>query len=320
MPYIPPKLLTAEQFLKLKNEIEDFYQKNVTIRRIRTPDGLTITACDLCPENIEHNLVIIPGRGETEHKYAEFMYSMKDTGTRVSVLFARGQGLSDRLLDDPQKCHIKSFSSLSSDLSLLIERLGIMNFGLLGFSMGGLLALDLIERAKIPPSRAVLIAPYIWPCVNLGQTAMKCVAALGMLPFIRKMYTPYGASYKRVPFEENYHSHCKERYEAYHDYYAGHPELQTGSPTYGFVSACTVRQLRLISSGKQLRSKVLFMPSGLDKVVSTPSTVDFYVRHRGDKLSPSLEVMGGAFHDVLNESDGIRNPSLIRALNFLFGD
>lgn len=319
MSYIPPRLLTAGQFLNLKNEIEDFYQRNVLIHRVKTQDGLTITACDLYPENIEHNLVIIPGRGETEHKYAELLYSMRDSRTRVCVLFARGQGLSDRLLDDPQKCHITRFSAFSSDITLLIEKLRIRDFCLLGFSMGGLIALDFIEQAKLPPSRAVLIAPYIWPCVKLGLTAMKFVGAVGLLPFIREMYTPYGASYKRIPFEENYHSHCRERYEAYHDYYAEHPELLTGSPTYGFVSACTIRQLRLISSDRQLRSKVLFMPSGLDKVVSTPSTVDFYTRHRGDRLAPSLEVIGGAFHDVLNEADGIRNPSLTRALNFLFG-
>jgi lysophospholipase len=319
MAYIPPRLLAASEFIAKKQEIEAFYDGEVEIRREKTNDGLTVTACDLNPGHPERTLVIIPGRGETEHKYAEFLYSMRGTGTRVCVLFARGQGLSDRLLADPQKCHIRSVRSLSSDISLLIDRLGISNFGLMAFSMGGLITLDWLDGAKNPPARCALIAPYIWPCVKLGQAAMECVAAIGLLPFVRTMYTPYGAAYRRIPFEENYHSHCRERYEAYHDYYAAHPETLTGSPTFGFVSTATFRQLRLMAGRSQLRSKILFMPAGLDRVVSTPAAVDFYTRHRGDALSPSLEVIGGAFHDVINESDEIRNPALLRALGYIFG-
>ncbi|MDD7021528.1 MAG: alpha/beta hydrolase [Aeromonadales bacterium] len=319
MPYIPPRLLTAREFVQKKQDIESFYSRSVRIQRIKAPDGVTITACEYRPGHCERTLAIIPGRGETEHKYAEFLYSMQGTMTRVCVLFARGQGLSDRLLRDPQKCHIRSIKSLSSDIRLLIEKLEIKDFGLMAFSMGGLVALDFISKAENPPARCALIAPYIWPCVKLSQAAMECVAAIGCLPFVRALYTPYGAAYRRIPFDENYHSHCKERYEAYHDYYAAHPETLTGSPTFGFVSAATFRQLSLMASRRQLRSKVLFMPAGLDRVVSTPATVDFYTRHRGDALSPSLEVIGGAFHDVINESDGIRNPALLRALGYIFG-
>lgn len=319
MPYIPPRLLSAGEFVERRQDIESFYDEKVRIHRVKAKDGLAVTACEYCPEIFERTLVIIPGRGETEHKYAEFLYSMQGTGTRVCVVFARGQGLSDRLLSDPQKCHIRSIASLTSDIELLIEHLGLRDFGLMAFSMGGLVALDYIQKTREPPSRAVLIAPYIWPCVRLSVAAMKCVAAIGMLPIVRTLYTPYGAGYRRVPFDENYHSHCRERYEAYHDYYAAHLKTLTGSPTFGFVSAATLRQLRLMASSAPLRSRILFMPAGLDRVVSTPATVDFYTRHRSDGSSPSLEVIGGAFHDVINESDGIRNPALLRALGYLFG-
>ncbi|MGN0908760.1 MAG: alpha/beta hydrolase, partial [Succinivibrio sp.] len=215
MAYIPPRLLAASEFIARKQEIESFYEKEVLIHRVKAGDGTTVTACEYRPETFERTLVIIPGRGETEHKYAEFLYSMQGASMRVCVLFARGQGLSDRLLPDPQKCHIRSIASLSSDIMLLIDALGIADFGLMAFSMGGLVALDYLEKAGKPPARCALIAPYIWPCVSLGRKAMECVAAIGYLPFVRTLYTPYGAAYRRVPFDENYHCHCRERYEAY---------------------------------------------------------------------------------------------------------
>ena len=309
---------SANDFASKYEEIECFWNEKVKILTFDRGDGVKIRAAIAEPHYFHTTIAVIPGRGETAHKYAEFLYCTYKTGIKVAVLFARGQGIADRLLKDHQKCHIIDFSDETKDIDYMINKLNLNNFGLLAFSLGGLLALDLIFSTKKLPLKVALITPFLWPHTKLAPWLLKSLAGiLGSLPFIKDSFTPYGKEYKQVPFKDNYHSHCQIRYNAYHNYYKKHPELTIGSPTWGFVHQALKKQQSLFRMTSELPVRVLIQTAQFDKVVSTKATERFFSLHSSDHKQPIVLSLPSAYHDVLNESDEIRNTALNRALNFL---
>lgn len=314
------KWVHEDELTMLDPEIERCWDERVLHHCINTPGGLRITAAEIRPKDFLGQLVIIPGRGETAHKYAELFYSLERMQIRAAVIFPRGQGLSDRLLPDRQKCHMACFDDTLSDIAALIAHLGFDDFGMLAFSLGGLEALSYVYECRQRPSALALIAPFLWPANQVSPMLLRgVVGLLGHLPLCKTSFTPYGNIYRRIPFEENHHSHSQIRYARYHDYYTAHPELTIGSPTWGFVAETTSRQVRLHHSRTPLPVPVFCMNCELDRVVSRKASESFFNAHMRDKLAPEVITIKHAFHDVLNERDEIRNPALTQALNFLKG-
>ncbi len=310
--------LSAIDFASKQDDIECFWREKVKICTFDRGDGIKTRVAIAEPKLFHTTIAVIPGRGETAHKYAEFLYCTYKTGIKVVVLFARGQGIADRLLINHQKCHIINFNDETLDIDYMINQLNLNNFGLLAFSLGGLLALDLIFSAKKLPRKVALIAPFLWPHTNLSPWFLKTVVhTLGSLPFIKECFTPYGKEYQRILFKDNHHSHCQIRYEAYHNYYQKHPELTIGSPTWGFVHQALKKQQSLFKTTKELPVPMLIQTAQFDKVVSTEATNKFFSLHSSNHNQPIVLSLPSSYHDVLNESDEIRNTALNRALDFL---
>lgn len=318
MPFIASEeIISSEHLPGYNSAIENFYFEHVQLRQIQSPDGLRLCAALYEPENWSRSLLVIPGRGETAHKYAELIFNLRQKNLRIAVCFARGQGNSQRLLADPHRCHIRSFDELSEDIWTMLKALNFQNFGLLGFSLGGLIGLDFIRKCKLLPHKAAMLVPFLWPAYAVPPVVLYAVVnVLGAIPVIREQYTPYGSDYKRIPFEENHHSHCRLRYEAYHDYYALHPELNIGSPTWSFVREALRTQKMLYHTMAELPVPFYCRCAGVDKVVSTARARLFFSTRKG--CSCDFGIIDDAWHDILNESDCYRTPALCGALNFLF--
>lgn len=99
----------------------------------KTKDGYTVTAAKMDADDATDTLVIIPGRGEIPHKFAEFLYTLNLLKISAVILFARGQAESTRLLQDLQKCHINHFEDLAKDDLFMLDKLNIKNYKLLAF-------------------------------------------------------------------------------------------------------------------------------------------------------------------------------------------
>lgn len=322
----------SEAFLSENlSEIEKFYETDIKHHRIHASGNLFLSAIELpAPEGTSgvsaddssNTLVIIAGRAESEHKYAEILYSLKDTGIRVIVAFVRGQGKSTPVLYDSNKCHVERFLHYRADFENILSYLDVgPNFKLLGFSLGGLIALEFCFNTNYPhkPKSLVLIAPFLGINFLLPPKVVYPIlkTLCNFRPFALS-YTPFGKEYERIPFEENIHSHSQLRYKIYHDYYVKNPELALAGPTYKFVRCCMQAQLRLNRIKCNFDFPTLCMSAGADMVVSTTAAKEFCEHHKNDRVPPKFEIIPHAYHDILNEADNYRNPSLIKALNFLF--
>ena len=310
-------LLSDTQLKEQQANIVEFYDKNIIKHQIKNPQGLILSAVELA-KNSDDCLVIIPGRGEIAHKYAELLYSLRNENKRIVILFVRGQGQSSRLLPDKQRCHIDKFCYFREDISFLLKKLNIKSYKLLAFSLGSLISLDVILNSDHPPLKAALLAPYIYPYFPLPRFILSSlIMILGSLPFINKCYTPHGKNYKRVPFDSNYHSHSETRFNYYHDYYALHKNLTIGGPTWRFLREAYICQKNILKGQFKFKIPVMAILSGADKVVSTDIARKFFLKHLNDNKGMNLITVDNAYHDLLNEADQYRIQSLPQALNFL---
>ena len=314
-----PFLTTASDYMRQLPHIEDFYNSKIIKHTLCVNPNIKLSAIELACEKPLQTLVIIPGRAECEHKYAELLYSLRQQHIRVLVIFVRGQGLSSKIIKNSLKCHIEDFNIYRKDLSFALQELKVTSpYMMMAFSMGGLIALDFIMHEQNKPARLVLMAPYLWPAFNLPDPFLKTfVLTMGRLPFTKYCYTPHGKKYKKIAFKDNHHSHSLDRYETYHDYYALHPQVALSGPTFGFVKEALKKQLEIHNKKFDFIIPTLVITAGNDKVVSTPHTIQFFRKHLKDIGRPKYINIPGSFHDLLNEADEYRHLALTYAFRFL---
>ena len=324
---------TEESLAALAPQLDAFFENTLKHHRIHISDNLFLSAIELpaAPgtpgtslSDSSNTLVIIPGRAETEYKYTELLYNLKDSGLRVLVCFVRGQGQSSMVLYGSNKCHVERFLHYRQDVENILSYLDVgPNFKMMGFSLGGLISLEFCfnTRFKYKPQSLALMAPFLG--INTPISPKVLYPILKVLCHIRSFaisYTPYGREYVRIPFEENFHSHSPERYNLYHDYYAANPSLALAGPTYKFVRCCLQAQLRLEKIKAKFDFPMLCISAGADSIVSTEAARAFCKRHEHDPVPPHFELIPHSYHDILNEADCYRNEALLKALNFLFPD
>lgn len=301
----PPESKPSEQTAAFTNaDIKSFWSPNTNAK------------------DSSETLVIVPGRAENEHKYAELLYNLRNSGLRVVVCFVRGQGQSSNVIYGSTKCHVEYFANYRHDLETMLNHLNIgPNYKMMGFSLGGLISLDFCFYGtyKYKPKALGLISPFLGVHYPIQPDLLYwTIAGLCLFRSFALAYTPHGKEYKRVPFEENIHSHCMVRYNLYHDYYASHPQQAIAGPSFNFVKCCLRAQRKLREPHIKFNFPVMCLSSVLDKVVDFSLAKKFFESHQNDLVPPIFEPIEGAFHDVLNEKDEFRNPSLEKILNFLF--
>ena len=313
------QLLTSDELVRQSASIEAFYSEEVKCQHPVTPDGLQLSVFSIAPRHdTGRRLIIVPGRGECGPKYAELLYSLHHAGIEASVCFVRGQGDASPTLPGTRRSHIEDFSLYCSDLCLCLEAINPgAGWGMLGFSLGGLIALDYVMQGEHLPRRLALIAPFLHPYLPCGNFPAAWLITFGNM-FRKTGLAATQTDYRSIPFASNHHTHCEVRYRIYHEHYARNPALAPGGVTYGFIYQAMRMQRRLSHDPRPFAVPVQLQYASLDRVVSSRHAVSYYLAHCRPGDPPPL-ALHGSFHDVLNEQDDIRNPALSRALEFLFG-
>jgi lysophospholipase len=146
---------------------------NVVSGTIVTPDGVKLRFARWAPPlNRKGTVCVFTGRSEQIEKYFETVRDLRDRGFAVAMIDWRGQGGSDRQLDDPRKGHVRNFAEFETDVETFIREVVMPDcpppFYALAHSMGGAVMLRIAHSGKRWFDRIVLSAPMI----DLpGQTA-----------------------------------------------------------------------------------------------------------------------------------------------------
>ncbi len=266
-------------------------------------------------------LVIVPGRIEATHKYAEVCADAVAAGYQVFVLDHRGQGCSDRLTTDPEIGLVIDFKHYTSDLSLWFEQIrqrSCLPLVALAHSMGGaILARYLQQAPTVQPCAAIFCSP-MWglPTSPLSNSVAKRLASiiskLNQLVSSRFWYGPGQRPYQEKPFIGNDLTTCPERYQWFRQLYQQHPQYQIGGASWTWLFCALAACQQLLQEAKP-QLPMLLLQAEHEQVVDN---------HAQDRLwrqwqCPHKVVIAKAQHELLAGEDWQRQAVYASINQFL---
>ena len=258
------------------------------------------------------SVIVHPGRTEFIEAYGEVVADWRARGFAVLVHDWRGQGLSDRLLADPLRCHARGWRPFVADhrriLAAFADRLPLPWIGL-GHSMGGaLLAQALVEEAVDGEARyagAIITAPMLGLRTGRHPPWTVAAAAVVRTALGRGSSLPLHIPERQhVSFAANVLTHDPERYARTRSLIEAHAGLRLGGPTWGwlvFAFAVAAQALRP-GGAERVETPVLMLLAGEDRLLrNAPSRL-------WGRRAPGARVvtLDAAWHELLMEADLVR--------------
>jgi lysophospholipase len=218
----------------------------------------------------------------------------------------RGQGLSGREVDNPQKGHLVSFddpvNDLATALKLLAEKLPRPHIAL-AHSMGGAIILRALQTRRVDLDGVAFSAP-MWGIAglnNLGKWYVRFMTSIGG----GGLYAP-GVEHvwKREVFKKNPVTHDKERHARCQGLITEEPRLALAGPTNGWVVAAVdaMDSFGQLGALANVRIPILVATAGQELLVDN-------VRHEiiVSQLPDARHLtIDGAKHEILMELDQYR--------------
>ncbi|MCH8493608.1 MAG: alpha/beta fold hydrolase [Idiomarina sp.] len=275
---------------------------------------------------------IAPGRVESYLKYQEITLELVAAGYSVAMIDHRGQGHSDRLTDHHQQGHVDRFNDYARDFAewvqLLQPRIGDAPAYILAHSMGGAIAALYLqtyagsdEYPFNPFQKAAFSAPMcgiktkpfpFW----VAKPLTKALASInGILAPRKQWYAPTTGDYVTLPFAENELTHSENRYQWFSQMYHEFPKIKVGGPTNQWVAEAIAAARQVVLNAQRIKIPVLVLQGSEDAIVAAEPQQQFVTAlvHSASKLVP----VAGARHEILMESDAIRERALKHILQFL---
>lgn len=291
-------------------------------RWIETRDGCRIRAGFWPLEGARGTVLIFPGRTEYVEKYGPLAGELHGLGFAVAAVDWRGQGLADRLHDDPRAGHVAAFSDYQHDVDAYISAARAAGlpqpFHLLGHSMGGCIGLRALYRdtgfgraAFTAPMWGILMSPLLRPTAWAVGWASEKVG-------LSHLYAPStGAdSYTATAdFDDNTLTTDRAMWAFMQGQVRARPELQLGGPTIRWLREALVECRALARMTAPRAACVAFLGSR-ERIVDPEPIAARIASWPGAELVR----IDGAEHEVLMEGPATRTRVLERLARHFDGD
>jgi lysophospholipase len=252
------------------------------------------------------SVIVAPGRTEFIEKYFEVVRDLQRRGFAVFCIDWRGQGLSGREVENPQKGQLHSFddpvNDLSTALKIYAEKLPRPYIGL-AHSMGGAILLRAMQTRRVELQAAAFTAP-MWglaALTGLARSYVRFMASVGA----GGMFAPNVAKrWVREPFKRNPVTNDPVRHERCQALITEEPRLALAGPTIGWVSAAmdAMDGFRQPGAFAHLRLPILVATAEQEMLVDNASH-DAVVAQLPDAVHITI---AGAKHEILMERDEAR--------------
>ena len=277
-----------------------------------TSDGKRIRVGAWPLQGAKGTVLMFPGRTEYIEKYGETARELATRGFASMSIDWRGQGLADRMLDDPLVGHVDAFQDYQKDVAAMMRAartLGMPRpFFLLAHSMGGCIGLRAVMEG-LPVQSAAFTGP-MWGIYI--KTQLKLVAGVlsTMMPKLGKGHLlPPGSTtqpyVQAAPFEDNMLTTDAEMYDMMRDQLVAHPELALGGPSYVWLREALAETAHLSERAAPNLPAVAWMGTN-ERIVDMPRVQSRMESWKGGRL----EMVEGGEHEVLMEVPDMRNPIL----------
>jgi len=270
-------------------------------------DGLRIRV-GVWDKGAKGTVLLFPGRTEYIEKYGQTVGDLRLRGYATMVVDWRGQGLADRMLEDPATGHVMHFTDYQHDVRAMVKAAREMGlpepYYLLSHSMGGCIALrSLIEGLDV--KAAVFSAP-MWgilisaPMRPLARGIAWASNGLGL----GHKYAPGTNADSYVvtaPYEGNMLTTDPEMYAYMQDQARAHPQLPLGGPSMNWLFQA-LTETRDLQAMQLPRTPVLTYLGTNERIVDPTIVIKLMAQWPDGRL----EMMDGAEHEVLMEAPATR--------------
>ncbi len=288
---------------------------------VATSDGVRIRVGHWRPETAQGSLLIFPGRTEYIEKYAGMAGAMAERGFATLAIDWRGQGIADRLLDNPLTGHVEHFTDYQKDVSAALRVARALDlprpWHVLGHSMGRAIGLRAVMEG-LPVQSCVFSGPmwgiYMTPLMKpLGWA----LAHAGPMVGLGTMLPPSTKEHHYVltnPLENNTLTGDRAQYELMQNQLTAHPELEIGGPSLVWFREALVECKHLAERASPDLPCLTFLGSK-EAIVDRKR-----VHERIEKWKRGqLEVVEGGQHEVAMEVPDMRNAFFEKTAAFLSG-
>ncbi len=275
-------------------------------------------------ESGKGSITVVNGASETYYKYAEVAYDLFQAGYSVFLIDHRGQGRSGRMLQDRYKQHVDSFDNFVSDLKFYHDNVvRFMAKGprfLLAHSMGGCISTLYMEMYPGDFKAAALLAPM--HKIKIEKDGEIVHEGLTLVALARRvLWDRAGEEYATAPkdpfdetFERDALTHSYARWEMGQDVLFRNPTLRVKGVTNNWLreAVSTSIAVRQFDWARAIETPILLLQAERESLLLNEGQNEFCQNARTCKL----EVVRGAKHEILMETNSIRTPALKRVLDF----
>ncbi len=263
-------------------------------------------------------VVLVPGRTEAMMKWAEVIDDLVANGYSAYALDVRGQGASDRMLPNRDKGYVRAFDDYVTDLATFVRTVvrkdEPRNVFVLAHSMGGAIATLFLDEHPDLVTAVVLSSPMLE--IHTGGFPAPVASSLGLTACSMGDGTDYAIGYgdftEETDFAKSSVTSSQPRWAWKVGLYRDHPSIRLGGVTWRWLCEALNASSRATTLGRFATVPTLLLQAGADTVVK-PGSQDRYCTE-----SPSCQksVFPNAKHELLNETDAIRNDALSQVLKF----
>ena len=286
---------------------------------VTASDGVRLRV-GLWPDGDKGTVLLFPGRTEYVEKYGPAAQEFARAGLATATIDWRGQGLADKLLDDPMIGHVGRFSDYQLDVTELLAAVRAQGlpepYYLVAHSMGGAIGSRALLNG-LPVKAAVLSAP-LWGILfepGILKTVAWALSTLahntglgkGGIPGVaREGYIATGDT------NDNVLTHDPAMFRFMQDHLKAHPELELARPSYTWLNEA-LRETWALRKATMPDIPTLVTLGSDESVVESPAI------HHVTRRWPSSELVlyDNCHHEIMMETADLRDAFYESAIQFL---
>ncbi|MEP0961244.1 MAG: alpha/beta hydrolase [Roseobacter sp.] len=269
-----------------------------------TSDGIKIRIGHWPLQAAKGTVLILPGRTEYIEKYGQIAASFAQRGLASASIDWRGQGLADRLLDNPLIGHVEHFSDYQKDVAALVRVARELDlprpYFLLAHSMGAAIGLRAVMEglavrsvAFSGPMWGIKIAPNLKPAAWALSNLMPRIGQGHRLPPGTRLEHHVLAN----GFEGNLLTRDRSQFDIMREQLTLHPELVLGGPSFVWLREALIETRHLSNRGSPNLPCITFLGSN-ERIVDVPA-----IKARMSTWkNGELQIIPEGEHEVLMEN------------------
>ncbi len=267
------------------------------------------------PKTDKGAILISSGRTEAAIKYQELIFDLYSNGYSIYILDHRGQGLSDRMTEDPDMGYIDDFQFYIDDMKYFYTNYLIPNNHkrtyLLSHSMGGAIGMTYLEQYPNDFNAAAFSSPM------LGLKTLTC-SAVKILASEEPKYALGETKYQEdtTSFKNNSLTGSKIRYYRMIKAFDKTPKAKLGGASYTWVDKSCKQFEYLFNNIENIKTPFILFSAENDEIIEITAHQEFVEKAKELNKNCKGYLVKNAQHELLIEKDIYRIASLNKTLLF----